>query len=187
MAACWPQSGFFGRTIAITSLALSSLVSLHATSPTSTVGIAILHAAPWSPGDAARGGAGEFEVLLRVAQLKRAHRIAGLISVGDRHGMRPCGGEHALSRAALTGISVVKLARGGEVASTPDDLFLDAGSLTEEQARATLERCLKQFGAPPAAVDPENPTPQEFTSIRAHLRRFREAFDLASAPRLAAN
>jgi hypothetical protein len=187
MAARWPQSGSLGRTIAITALALALEVSTDAATSDSPVGIAVLHAAPWSPGDSARDGAGEFEVLLRVAQLKRAHRISGLISVGDRHGMRPCGGEQALSRVALSGVPVVKLARGGEVASTPDDLFLDARSLSEEQAKVTLEHCLKRFGVPPAAVDPESPTQQELASIRAHLSRFREAFDLASAPRLAAN
>ena len=187
MAVSWAHSGFLGKPLAIAALTVVLLLTAQASPLSSSVGIAVLHAAPWAPGDAAREGAGEFEVLLRVAQLQRVHRVAGLISVGDRHGMRPCGGEQALSRVALTGIPVVKLARGGEVASTPDDLFLDGRSLNEEQAKATLERCLKRFGAPPTAADPENPTKQELAKIRAHLSRFREAFELARAPRLAAN
>jgi hypothetical protein len=187
MALSTARSGLVGKTLSLVAFTAASLLSIRASSPSSSVGIAVLHAAPWAPGDAAREGAGEFEVLLRVAQLQRAHRVAGLISVGDRHGMRACGGERALSRVALTGIPVVKLARGGEVASTPADLFLDGRSLNEEQAKTTLERCLERFGAPPAAKDPEHPTKQELAKIRAHLSRFRQAFELASAPRLAAH
>ena len=185
MAPSRSRSGLFGQALAIVTFTAASLLSTRASPSNSSVGIAVLHAAPWAAGDAAREGAGEFEVLLRVAQLQRAHRVAGLISVGDRHGMRPGGGEQALARVALTGVPVVKLARGGEVASTPDDLFLDGRSLNAEQAMATLQHCLERFGAPPAARNPEHPTKQELAKIRAHLTRFRQAFELASAPRLA--
>jgi hypothetical protein len=186
MASHCALTGWPWKTLAVAVLTTTSL--LLAREPAKVpVGVAILHAVPWSPGDAVREGAGEFEVLLRVAQLQRSHRVAGLISVGDRHGMRPSGGERALTRAALTGIPVVKLARGGEVAATPDELFLCGHSLTEEEAQLTLERCLQRFGAPPAAADPENPTQEELARIRAHLRKFRTAFELAREPRLAAN
>jgi hypothetical protein len=185
MLVSWTHSGFLRTILAVAALTLVSLLPARANPRSSSIGIAVLHAAGWSPGDAAREGAGEFEVLLRVAQLQRVHRVTGVISVGDRHGMRPCGGEQALSRFALTGIPVVKLARGGEVASTPDDLFLDGGSLNEEAAKAALLRCLERFGAPPSAADPENPTKQELARIRSHLSRFRQVFEIASAPRLA--
>ena len=187
MALSTARSGLFGQTLAVVAFIAASLLSIHASPSSSSVGVAVLHATPWAPGDAAREGAGEFEVLLRVAQLQRVHRVAGVISVGDRHGMRPCGGEQALGRVVLTGIPVVRLARGGEVASTPDDLFLDGRSLTEAQAKITLERCLERFGAPPAALDPGNPTQQELAKIRAHLTRFRQLFELANGPRLAAD
>lgn len=141
-------------------------------------GVAVLHGTAWSPGDSPREGAGEFEVLLRVAQLRREHAAAGLVSVGDHNGTRLCGGEHALRRAALTGLPVVKIARGGEVAADPDALFIDAGRLGEEQAGRVLRRCLELYGAPPVAIDPERPTGKELNAIRAHLRRFQAAFAL---------
>jgi hypothetical protein len=150
-----------------------------------TVGIAVLHGVPWSPGDDAREGAGEFEVLLRVAQLERAHRAAGLVSVGDHNGMLLVGSEHALRQVALSGVPVVKLARGGEVAATPDGVFLDGGRLTEAQAASVLEHCLELYGAPPAAADPQHPTSRELTAIRDHLRVYQETLTRAASPQVA--
>jgi L-asparaginase len=157
--------------------------TLFSASP--TVGVAVLHATAWAPGDSVREGAGEFEVLLRVAQLQRAYRLSGVVSVGNQHGVRPCGGERALKYAALSGIPVVKLARDGAVAPSPGDIFVDAGSLSAEQAKNTLEHCLLRYGAPPAAADPENPSELEFARIRAHLVAFRKAFQHASGLRVA--
>ncbi len=144
------------------------------------VGVAVLQAAAWAPGDSTREGAGEFEVLLRIAQLQRAHAASGLVSVGDRHGMRPCGGEHALSRATLTGVPVVKLAPRGEVAASPDGLFLDGGNLTADQAVAVLRHCLIRHGAPPVAADPAHSTRREIAAIRAHLEPFQTALRTAA-------
>lgn len=149
------------------------------------IGVAVLHAAPWSPGDSAREGAGEFEVLLRIAQLQRSHRVAGLVSVGDRNGLRRCGGEDALAHAAASGIPVAKIAPGGEVAATPDALFLDAGRLDPHEASQVLSQCLQRHGPPPRAADPLRPTRRELAAIREHLRPFREALAIAAAPKLA--
>jgi len=157
-------------------LALASVCAAAAPS----VGVAVLHPAAWSPGDSVRDGAGEFEVLLCVARLQHAHAAAGLVSVGDRNGTRPCGGERALRRAVLTGVPVVKLAPGGEMAADPEQLFIDARHLTEDQAGRLLRQCLERFGAPPVATDPERPTARELAAIRSHLRRFHEAFVVES-------
>lgn len=148
-----------------------------------------MRTAAWSPGDSTREGAGEFEVLLRLAQLQKTHRAAGLVSVGDRHGMRRCGGENALVRATLSGVPVVKLAPQGEVAATPEGLFLDGGSLTAEQAKSVLEHCLARHGAPPSAADPDRSTARELAAIRAHLEPFQTAlrtFSLQNEDRLLA-
>jgi hypothetical protein len=147
-------------------------------------GVAVLRAASWSPGDEVREGAGEFEVLLCAAQLQQQHGAAGIIGVGDRHGMFAPGAERALRLLARNGIPVVKLARGGDLASDPEQLFLDAHGLSAAEASTVLTRCLERHGAPPAAVNPERPTPQELAAIRAHLQPFREALALAAAPQL---
>ncbi len=149
------------------------------------VGVAVLHSAPWSPNDAVRDGAGEFEVLLCVARLQHDHRVAGVVSVGDRNGTRESGGELALRRAVLTGVPVVKLAERGKVAADPDRLFLDAGRLTAEQASHVLQHCLEAFGAPPAAANPDRPTKKELVAIRAHLQRYQAALAVENRSMLA--
>jgi hypothetical protein len=183
IAGSWPVLKW---SLIVVSLAIVARLSETAHASPTSIAVAILHAPSWSAADSAREGAGEFEVLLQVAQLQRTHSLAGLVSVGNRHGVRPGGGEGALHHAALSGIPVVKLARGGEVAPSLHDLFIDAGPLTPHHARSTLEHCLAQFGAPPAALDPSNPSVREIAKIRAHLRQYRAAFREAIASRVAA-
>jgi hypothetical protein len=140
------------------------------------VGVAVVHSAEWSPGDAAREGAGEFLVLLQAAKLQRTTVASGLIAVGDRNGMLRSGGERALRRLALTGIVVARTATGGEVAATPDELFLDAGQLSEEQVQRILTRGLQLYGASPEAAEPDRPTTRELAAIRDHLKKFQALF-----------
>src|ERR1700677_440806 len=147
--------------------------------------VAIVRAAPWSPGDPVREGAGEVEVLCQVASLQKGHRAVGLVAVGDRNGLLAHGAENALRFVALQGVPVARLAPGGEVALDPDGLFLDCGRLDESEAAAVLERCLKRHGSPPIAANPDRPTLGELAAIRQYLVPFREALSLAGAPRLA--
>jgi hypothetical protein len=173
----WPHRRWFVSLL---------LLAASAASVTATpVGVAVLRAAAWSPGDAIRDGAIEFEVLMCAARLQHNHRSAGIVGVGDRHGLFVAGAERALRQLALRGIPVAKLARGGDVASDPDRLFLDATGLTEAEASNVLVHCLERHGTPPAATNPEQPTARELASIRAHLQPFRDALAVAAAPRLA--
>jgi hypothetical protein len=157
----------------------------HAQAPGNQV--AILRAAPWSPGDPVREGAGELEVLCQVASLQKVHCSVGLIAVGDRNGLFTHGAENALRFAALQGVPVARMAPGGEVARDPDDLFLDCGRLSESAAAAVLARCLNRHGSPPAAANPDHPTPGELAAIRKYLVPFREALEIAGAPQLTSN
>ena len=159
---------------------LLSALPAFAAKPAS-VGVAILQAAPWSPLDSTRDGAGEFEVFLRIAQLRRTCQAAALVSIGDRNGVRRSGGEKALAHAALSGLPVARLAPGGVVAAVPLGVFLDGGTLSPEHTQRVLEQCLARHGAPPAAADPERPTDRELAAIRAHLQPFQAALNLAAA------
>lgn len=167
-----------------TVVAFAGLVSSHAAS-SQPAGVGVLHSAMWSPGDSVRDGAGEFTVFLRTAQLQREHRATGLIAVGDRHGMLRSGGERALRRVVLTGVAVVKLAPGGEIADSDHDVFLDGGILDAIAASSVLLQCLERFGAPPAVSDPEKPTRAELAAIRRHLQPFQQALALAAGNLLA--
>jgi L-asparaginase len=147
--------------------------------------IAVLHSAVEAPGDATREGAGEFEVMVSVARLANDHGAVGIVGVGNRHGLFPKGGEHALRFFALRGVPVAKLTRGGDLASDPDGLFLGGSGLNEAQASSVLARCLDRYGPPPAAADPDHPTSREMSAIRAHLAPFQQALALAGAQRVA--
>lgn len=147
--------------------------------------VAVVRSAEWLPGDNVRDGAGEFAVYLRAAQLQRFHRHAGIVAVGDHNGMLRSGGERALRRVVLTGVAIVKLAPGGNVVADEHDLFLRAGLLDAEEVAGILTRCLERHGAPPAATDPENPTPRELAAIRTHLQPFQVALVTAHSRDLA--
>lgn len=166
-------------------IALAAVIAspLAATS----TGVAVLRSAPWSPGDTIREGAGEFEVLVCAAQLKRDHTTAGLVGIGDRHGLFLQGAERALRHLALSGIPVVKLASGGDLAADPEAIFLDASGLSSAAAAKLLQHCLERHGAPPVAANPSRPSPKELAAVRAHLAPFRDAFSLAAAVRVATN
>lgn len=161
------------------------VLAMPAMAATPDVGVAVIHSVEWSPGQAAREGAGEFLVLLHAAKLQRTCRAAGLLAVGDHNGVLRGGGERALRRLAVTGVVVVRLAPKGEVAPMPDHVFVDAGRLSETQAERVLTQGLGLFGAPPKVATPEHPTERELETIRAHLRKFQDLFALESGARVA--
>lgn len=167
--------------------AVLALIAFHSYCPARAADseVAILQAAPWSPGDAVREGAGEFEVLFCVARLQHDHHTAGIVGIGNQNGLFSMGAERALRYVALRGVPVARLAQGGECVPDPDGLYLDAGHLSKAEAAVVLERCLDRLGAPPSAADPDHPTAGELAAIRAYLVPFREAFALAGAPRVA--
>jgi hypothetical protein len=125
--------------------------------------------------------------MIQVARLQRAHQAVALVCVGDRRGMLDHGGERALRRSVLSGVLVVRLACDGEVASTPDDLFLDGGSLEPAIVQRALTDLLARHGPPPTAADPEHATPRELEAIRVHLAPFRQALAVDRGRQIAAN
>jgi len=175
------RARFFRLTRALT-LAGGLAGSAFAAAPAN---IAVLHSAVELPGDATREGAGEFEVMVSVARLENDHGAVGIVGVGNRHGLFPKGGEHALHFFALRGVAVAKLTRGGDLASDPEGLFLGGSGLNEAEASTVLARCLERYGPPPSAADPDHPTPRELAAIRTHLAPFQQALAIAGAQRIA--
>ncbi len=167
-----------GVSVAAVLLAALLQLSVRGASP---VAVGVIRNAPWSPGDVSREGAGEFSVLLQVAQLKQQGGQAGLLGVGAPRGVFAPGTERALRFAVLNGVAVVKLADRGDVAPCPDELFIDAGGLSEADAQRILTAALSAVGAPPRAANPAHPTDKEVTAIRSHVRRLQQHFTLAGA------
>ena len=165
--------------------ALATAGAIHGT-PIPPAGVGVVRSVAWSPGDTVREGAGEFLVLLQAAKLKRISPATGLLAVGDHNGVLRAGGERALRRLATTGVVIVRLAPGGEVASIPDDIFVDAGPISEETAGHVLALGLKLFGPPPVAAEPDQPSARELEAIRLHLQNFQVLFAREQSAALAA-
>ena len=142
--------------------------------------VMMVTASTWSPAAAAREGAEELAVLIRIAQLQKQNSRVGLVGIGDRFGVFKPGTEEALRFAALNGVAVARRSATGTFVPAGDGLFIDAQAISEARVCAELERCLKRFGAPPKARDPLQPTHKELAAVRRHVRLFQQAFAEAS-------
>jgi L-asparaginase len=147
--------------------------------------VAVLYGSAWSPGDVARDGAAEFEVLLCVARIRQAAPLAGIVGVGSRRGSFPPAAEVALERVAHMGVPVVRLAQTGTLHANDGDVFIEAGGLAAAEAKRLLGECLVQYGSLPAAADPANPTKKEKSAIQAKLALYQLQFNARNATQIA--
>ncbi len=171
-----PYPSRTGLVIAAALVAAAVLSPVRGETPAA---VGVIRNAAWSPGDVAREGAGEFAVLLQVAQLRQAPGSAGLLGVGAPRGVFAPGTERALRFAVMSGVAVVKLAPGGDVAACPDKVFIDAGLLGEAEAQRVLADALERHGAMPRAANPAQPTPRELAATSAHVQRLQDHFNAA--------
>lgn len=176
-----PRTGLFVAAGLLTALLQSPV---RGAAP---VAVGVIRNSPWSPGDESREGAGEFTVLLQVARLQRSGAPSGLLGVGAPHGVFAIGTERALRFAAFNGVAVVKLAARGDVALCPDEIFVDAGAITEAEAQRVLAEALAAHGAPPRAANPAQPTARETAAIQSHVRKLQQHFAFARPTLLARN
>lgn len=146
--------------------------------------VQVIRAPAWSQGDAVREGAEEFLILMEVARITHSPVQGGLVGVGDRRGLFGPGAEQALHAAALHGVPVVKLAPNGRVLPAPHGLFLDGGTLTEQEACVVLARCLARHGALPGVDVRADDT--QLAGLRARLQLYQNELTLAAGTRVAA-
>lgn len=147
--------------------------------------VAVLYGSAWSPGDAARDGAAEFEILLCAARVRQTTPLAGIVGVGARQGSFPPAAELALERVAHMGIPIVRVAQTGTLSANDGDVFIEAGSLTPADAKRVLSECLQHYGPLPSAADPMRPTKNERAAIRTKLVQYQRQFDARNANQLA--
>jgi hypothetical protein len=168
-------------------LLLSALLISLGTSPASATepAVAVLYGSAWSPGDAARDGAAEFEVLMCVAQVQHVSSVAGLVGVGYRRGSFPPSAEIALERVAHMGIPVVRLAQNSPLPTHHGDAFIEAGSLSPADAKRLLAECLVRYGSLPVSADPAKPTKKEALALQTKLALFQAQFDARNLSQVA--
>ena len=150
--------------------------------------IAVIEDAPWSPGDASREGAAEFEVLVRLAQLQQQQPLVGFVGLGDRRGIFQEGTRRGLEFAVRQGVPVVRLSRGASRAVPVDtDIFIDGGSMSPAAAAALLARCLERFGPLPALASTRSLSPQNADELRSKLRLYQAEFTARQSAMIAMN
>ena len=144
--------------------------------------IAVIEDAPWCPGDTQREGAAELEVMLRVAQLQQQHEVVGLVGVGDRRGLFQEGTRRGLEFAVQHGVPVVRLARGMQnCLKGTDDLFINGGMLSPEDASALLSKCLARHGALPVVHESGQSGEADLRALRAKLKLYQAEFTAKQA------
>ncbi|MCK5353426.1 hypothetical protein KAJ77_12625, partial [bacterium] len=121
----------------------------------------------------------EVEVSARIEKNLRDRPLSGFVAEG-------MGGrvheplEAALEIAALSGMPVVRVARGDEwtmVRPNPSNLTVEGNNLTPLKARLLLMAALMKFGSLPPAVDPRNPTQAEKKAVQDKMNQYQEVFN----------
>jgi L-asparaginase len=123
----------------------------------------------------------QVEILARIDSNLVKAPLAGFVLEGNAPFGRGDESEMAaLKRAVAHGMPVVRTARGnaeGMVAHISGEVFIAGNTLTSTKARLLLLACLLRFGSPPPALDPDNPTPEEWDAIRAKVDEYQVVFD----------
>ena len=121
----------------------------------------------------------EVEVSARIEKNLRDRPLSGFVAEG-------MGGrvheplEAALEIAALSGMPVVRVARGDEwtmVRPNPSNLTVEGNNLSPLKARLLLMAALMKFGSPPVAADPRNPTQAEKKAVQDKMNQYQEVFN----------
>jgi hypothetical protein len=142
--------------------------------------VAVLYDPSSLPVGPIRDGAAEFALLVRVAQLRQHDALAGLVCVDNRYTALLFKSQNALVRVVLMGVPVVKIPWNRQLTANPDQVFIEAGTVSPAASEQLLADCLARYGAPPAASNPDHPTRQELRAISAKIRLYQGIFDAAA-------
>lgn len=143
--------------------------------------VSIVKHARYSADGATAGTEPEVELLARIDRNRGSAGLAGFVVEGGApYGSANPSADAALRRATFLGMPVVRVGRGnaeGFVAHERVRLGIAGSNLTATKARLLLMACLLRFGAPPPAIDPDNPSADEIRATEQALVRFQHVFD----------
>jgi hypothetical protein len=135
----------------------------------------------YQPHNGSAAGLAEVEILTRIERNLMEAPLAGFVAEGSAPFASLTNSiEAALLKAVCRGMPVVKVGRGnaeGMVPRNPPYLYISGSNLTANKARLLLMAALMKLGATPPAADPDNPTPEELSAIKAKLDEYQEIFD----------
>ncbi len=123
---------------------------------------------------------GEKGVTGTIDMLVEKYPLAGIVAEGTS----PYAGlsrsqEKVLEKAVLSGLPVVKVARGdahGPVRMNANNLFIEGSNSIATKARLLLTAAIMKYGALPPVADPEKPTPEEIAAIKKKVALYQTIF-----------
>ena len=149
--------------------------------PSAIPKVAILKGDVWYDDDGEPSAAAEKGILATIDMLLEKYPLAGIVGEGTApYSSMSASQDQALQKAVLSGLPVVKTARGdarGLVRVNPDNLFIEGNNLTTTKARLLLTAALMKYGPLPHAADPDHATPAELAQIKTRIAQYQQIFE----------
>ncbi|MET0660503.1 MAG: hypothetical protein ABW110_20350 [Steroidobacteraceae bacterium] len=143
--------------------------------------VAIVKGDVWYDDSAVISPTTERGIVANIDMLLEKYPLAGLIGEGSSpYSNLSRAQDAALELAALSGLPVVKVARGDAhalVRVNSNNLFIEGNNLIATKARLLLTAALMKYGPLPPAADPLKPTDAEKDAIRKKVALYQEIFN----------
>lgn len=135
----------------------------------------------WYDDSGAPNPAGEKGIAGNIEMLLEKYPLAGIVGEGTApYSSMSKSQDLALEKAVLSGVPVVKTARGdasGLVRVNRNNLFIEGNNLVTTKARLLLTAAIMKFGPMPHAADPDHPKPEEIAAIKKKIELYQAVFE----------
>lgn len=142
--------------------------------------VAIVKGDVWYDDSSEPNPVGEKGIAGSIDMLLEKYPLAGLIGEGSSpYSNLSASQDKALEKAVLSGLPVVKVARGDAhafVNVNRNNLFIEGNNFIATKARLLLTAALMKYGPLPHAADPTQPTPDELTAIKKKIELYQAIF-----------
>ena len=143
--------------------------------------VAIVKGGVWYDDSATSMPTTEQGIVGNIEMLLAQYPLAGLVGEGSSpYSSMSAAQDKALELAVLSGLPVVKVARGNAMAFVrvnSNNLFIEGNNLIATKARLLLTAALMKHGPLPHAVDPLKPTDAEKNAIRKKILLYQDIFN----------
>ena len=121
---------------------------------------------------------GEEDMIARRERHLTSYPLSGIVAEGlAPYGKLVASMEAELRKAVLSGIPVVKAARGnagGFMKTDPNNLFIEGQNMTATKARMLLMASIMKLGMLPPATNPDKPTKEEIQAIQEKVEHYQK-------------
>jgi L-asparaginase len=149
--------------------------------PSAIPKVAIVKGGVWYDDSTTSTPTTEQGIVGNIEMLLAQYPLAGLVGEGSSpYSSMSAAQDKALELAVLSGLPVVKVARGNAMALVrvnSTNLFIEGNNLIATKARLLLTAALMKHGPLPHAVDPLKPTDAEKDAIRKKIVLYQEIFN----------